>query len=47
MALGEIVEPFVTYNVGKIFIRYAWDMIVDVEKFQQFTAYGNLENNPK
>lgn len=47
MALGEKVEPFTTYDVGKIFIRYAWDMIVDIGKFQQFTAFGQLENNPK
>ena len=47
MALGEIIEPYTTYDVGKLFIRYAWDMIIDVEKYQQFTAFGVLENKSK
>lgn len=42
MALGEKVEPFTTYDVGKLFIRYSWDLIVDLSKFQQFSAFGNL-----
>lgn len=42
MAMGEKVVPFTTYDVGKLFIRYSWDHIVDVSKFQQFTAFGNL-----
>lgn len=42
MALGEKVEPFTTYHVGKLFIRYSWDHIVDVSRFQQFSAFGNL-----
>ena len=42
MALGEKVPAFTTYDVGKLFIRYSWDLIVDVSKFQQFTAFGNL-----
>lgn len=42
MALGEKIEPFTEYEVGKLFIRYAWDMIVDVSRFQQFTAFGQL-----
>lgn len=42
MALGEKVEPYNDYDIGKLFIRYAWDMIVDVARFQQFSAYGKL-----
>jgi carbamoyl-phosphate synthase large subunit len=42
MALGEKVEPFKEYDSGKLFIRYAWDLIVDVSKFQQFSAFGQL-----
>ncbi len=42
MALGEKVEPFTTYDVGKLFIRYSWDLIVDVSRFQQFSAFGQL-----
>lgn len=42
MALGEKVAPMTEYSVGKLFIRYSWDMVVDVSKFQQFTAFGSL-----
>jgi carbamoyl-phosphate synthase large subunit len=42
MAMGEKIIPFKTYDAGKLFIRYAWDMIVDVNRFQQFTAFGQL-----
>ena len=42
MALGEKIKPFTTYDVGKLFIRYSWDMIVDVSSFQQFSAFGCL-----
>ena len=45
MALDEKVEPFTTFDVGKLFIRYSWDHIVDVSQFQQFCAFGNLLNN--
>jgi carbamoyl-phosphate synthase large subunit len=44
MALGEKVAPYTTYDVGKLFIRYSWDLIVDVGRFQQFSAFGNLEH---
>ena len=44
MALGEKVEQMTDYDPGKLFIRYSWDMIIDVSRFQQFTAFGNLEN---
>jgi carbamoyl-phosphate synthase large subunit len=42
MALGEKVQQMTEYSVGKLFIRYSWDMVVDVSKFQQFTAFGSL-----
>lgn len=42
MALGETVEPYTTYDSGKLFIRYSWDHIVDVSRFQQFSAFGQL-----
>ncbi len=44
MAMGEKIEPYTTYDAGKLFIRYSWDMIVDVARFQQFTAFGQLVN---
>lgn len=42
MALGEKVNPYTHYDAGKMFIRYSWDHIVDVSRFQQFTAFGTL-----
>lgn len=42
LALGEHVEPFRDYQVGKMFIRYSWDMIVDLEEFQTISTQGEL-----
>lgn len=42
MAMGEKVEPFKTYEVGKIFIRYAWDLITDIKEFQLISGNGEL-----
>jgi carbamoyl-phosphate synthase large subunit len=41
-AMGEKVTPFDSYDVGKMFIRYSWDMIVDREEFEQISMYGEL-----
>lgn len=42
MALGKKVAPYKKYDVGKMFIRYAWDQIVDIESFQKISAFGEL-----
>lgn len=42
LALGEDVKPFAEYRVGKMFVRYAWDMIVDMEEFQTISTMGEL-----
>ena len=42
LALGEKVEPFTHYEIGKMFIRYSWDMIVDLKDYQQIATYGEL-----
>ncbi len=42
LALGEKVEPFTEYAVGKMFVRFAWDMIVDMEEFQTISTLGEL-----
>jgi carbamoyl-phosphate synthase large subunit len=42
MAMGETVKPFVEYETGKIFIRYAWDLITDIREFQQISGNGEL-----
>ena len=42
LALGEKVDPYTSYAVGKLFIRYAWDLITDVSEFQKISAFGEL-----
>jgi carbamoyl-phosphate synthase large subunit len=42
MALGQKVHAFTSYEVGKLFIRYAWDLITDVSEFQKISAFGEL-----
>lgn len=42
LAMGMNPKPFSDYTVGKMFIRYSWDMIVDLEEFQQISTYGEL-----
>jgi len=42
LAMGEKVEAFTEYAVGKMFVRYAWDMIVSIEEFQQISTLGEL-----
>lgn len=42
LALGEEVPPFTEYKVGKMFVRYSWDMIVDIGEFQQISTDGEL-----
>lgn len=42
LALGEEVTPYTEYAVGKMFIRYSWDNIVDVTEFQQLASMGEL-----
>jgi carbamoyl-phosphate synthase large subunit len=40
MAMGETVTPMTAYAVGKMFIRYSWDLIADVSDFQKISAFG-------
>jgi carbamoyl-phosphate synthase large subunit len=42
IAMGEKVAPFGEYKVGKMFVRYAWDMIVDMQDFQTISTVGEL-----
>ena len=42
LAMGEEVKPFERYDIGKMFIRYSWEMIVDVSEYQQLTTFGEL-----
>lgn len=42
MAMGEKVIPYKTFQAGKIFLRYSWDLLIDVEQFQALSAYGEI-----
>jgi len=42
LAMGNKVEPFTKYDIGKMFIRYAYDMIVNLEDFEKISSEGEL-----
>ena len=42
MALGEDVNPYKRYEVGKMFVRYSWDQIVDLKEFENISTFGEL-----
>lgn len=42
LAMGKKVEPYKDFKVGKMFVRYAYDMIVDVEEFHTISTIGEL-----
>ncbi len=42
LALGMKVEPFKNYDIGKMFIRYSFDMIVGIKELENLTITGEL-----
>ena len=42
MAMGKDVSPFTDYEVGKMFIRYSYDMIVNMSEFEKISTTGEL-----
>lgn len=42
MALGEKVEPFQSFETGKLFIRYSFDQIVNLSEFEKISTLGEL-----
>jgi carbamoyl-phosphate synthase large subunit len=42
LTLGMEVIPYNSYDVGKMFVRYSYDMIVDLELFSRLTTTGEL-----
>ncbi len=42
LALGQNVPPYKAYDIGKMFIRYSFDMIVDLKEFEQISTIGEL-----
>ena len=43
LALGEKVEPFVAYEVGKLFVRYSAEVLADIKDIEKLTTSGTLE----
>jgi carbamoyl-phosphate synthase large subunit len=42
LILGMEVKPFKHFDVGKMFVRYSYDMIVDLGLFSKLTTSGEL-----
>ena len=42
LALGEEVKPFTKYEVGKMFIRYSYDIITNLKDFEKLSTLGEL-----
>jgi len=42
LALGKKVKSFTSYESGKMFIRYSWDMIVNMSEFEKLSTSGEL-----
>ncbi len=42
LAMGYEVEKMRSYEIGKVFIRYSWDMIVDISEFHRISGTGEL-----
>lgn len=42
LALGNEVKPYASYDVGKIFVRYSWDMIIDLQDFEAISTKGEI-----
>lgn len=42
IALGKDQKPYTEYKVGKMFVRYAYEMIVDVDEFEAISTRGEL-----
>ncbi|AMC10214.1 biotin carboxylase [Lutibacter profundi] len=42
LAMGKKVKPLKTYEYGKMFIRYSWDLIGDIKDFEKIIMLGEL-----
>jgi carbamoyl-phosphate synthase large subunit len=42
LAMGLKVEPFTTYESGKLFVRYSFDQIVSLEEYEKISTLGEL-----
>jgi carbamoyl-phosphate synthase large subunit len=42
LAMGNEYKCFDSFEVGKMFVRYAFDLIVDIKEFEQISTIGEL-----
>ncbi len=42
LALGEKVKPFDKYQIGRMFVRYSYDLIIDLKDFEKLSTTGKL-----
>lgn len=42
LALGEKVDPFTDYKKGIMFVRYSYDIICDMKKFEAISTTGEI-----
>ena len=42
LALGKTPKPFTKYDVGKMFIRFSYDLIVSLGEFERISTVGEL-----
>ncbi len=42
LALGIPVQPFEKYAIGKMFVRFSYDMIIDIKDFEKLNTQGEL-----
>jgi carbamoyl-phosphate synthase large subunit len=45
LASGHDIEPLTYYKVGTIFIRYSWDNIIDIKRFEELSVNGEIHND--
>ncbi len=42
LAMGEQVEPMTAYQTGKMFIRYSYDLIANIDDFKKISVDGEI-----
>lgn len=42
LALGEKVKPFEKYQSGRMFVRYSYDLMVDMKNFEKLSTSGKI-----
>jgi carbamoyl-phosphate synthase large subunit len=47
LGLDLPIVPMENYEAGKMFIRYAWELITDISEFQRFSTQGVLYNQER